>query len=79
MSTEPVPVAAEEAKSVKSKFDGVKATLYLSHAEHELLRKLSYERHRKQHDLMKEALHQWFERETGKTARELAATDHAGY
>jgi hypothetical protein len=49
----------------------VKATLYLPVATHELLRKIAYERHCKQHDLLMEALYQWLEHESGKTRREL--------
>jgi hypothetical protein len=50
----------------------VKATLYLLPAVHEELRKLSFQKHRSQQQLLNEALDQWLERECGKTIREIA-------
>jgi hypothetical protein len=49
----------------------VKATLYLLPAVHEELRKLSFQEHRSQQELLNEALDQWLERKCGKNIREI--------
>jgi hypothetical protein len=62
-------LAAEPPPEKASKY--VRVSMYFLPPVHHELRRIAFEQHRSQHEILQEAFGEWFERYSGKTIHEI--------